>query len=284
MAVCLPWGSACAGPPEPHAPGVLAPQSLQPILDPVVAAWEAAHGVRVRIGFDTPDRLIRQANGGTQADVFVSADARWMDALVQDGHVEEGARRTVAYDPLVFASPAGQSPARDPRDLVLHLTGPVAVGDLATPPGELAKQALEETRVWEQLEPSIVELRSPEELRRGLEAGRLDGAVTMQSVMLLTGGGVSTHPFSPDLAFGSVIEVAAMSGAHPSSHELIQSLVLSIAEGPEARAGWTAAGMDAHRRPGTGPTPPGPPQGIPPGSPAHGAPGLPGPPPQRPAR
>ena len=51
----LLWLVACGGAEHPAHVGILAPRSLQPVLEPVVAGWELSHGIPVRIGFDPPD-------------------------------------------------------------------------------------------------------------------------------------------------------------------------------------------------------------------------------------
>ncbi len=278
-------GCAAGGPTRADSPGILAPQALQPILEPVVAAWETAHGSTVRLGFDAPERLMRQANGGTHADIFVSADARWMDALVSDGHVEEQSRRPIAYDPLVFVAPAGQRPVRDPRDLVVRLNGPLGIGTPDGPPGELARRALEETKVWEAVEPRMVAFRDLGNLRASLEDGTVEAAVTMQSATLLARDTLATHPFSPDLAFGSVVEVAPLRHDSEAPSELVADLLAALADGPDARAGWARAGLDGLR--GPGPTNP-PPRTTPPGASSPSAtsplgPAPPHPPPRPPS-
>lgn len=245
----LLWLVACGGAEHPAHVGILAPRSLQPVLEPVVAGWELSHGIPVRIGFDPPERLLRQANGGTPAHVFVSADIRWMDALVSDGHVDEADRRPIAHDPLVFVAAPGGALIRDPRDLAVRLDGPLGLMTSDLPAGEMAAQALRATSVWDRIEGRVVSFRTAAQLRESLESGAVQSAVTVQSATLLARDTLSTHPFAPDLAFGSTIEVAPLQHQDGMDPETIRALLSALVDGPDARAGWTRLGLDALRGP-----------------------------------
>jgi hypothetical protein len=198
-----------------------------------------------------------------------------MDALISDGHVPEEARNAVAYDPLVFVGAAGATPMRDPRDLVLRLDGLLGIADPELPAGELALRALQETKVWSRLQGRVVFFRTAAQLREGLESGAIHSAVTVQSAALLARDTLATHPFSPDLAFGSTIEVAALHQDQPVDVDAVTDLVTALMDGPDARAGWSRAGLDGLRGPET--RPPERRSGPPPGAPAPGsaAPGSP---------
>lgn len=75
---------------------VFAAASLHAALPAVAASFQAAHpGVSVRFSFNGSQILEAQIANGAPADVFVSADKRWMDAAVRAGLV---------VHPAVFAS------------------------------------------------------------------------------------------------------------------------------------------------------------------------------------
>ena len=271
-------GSGCAAQVDAPRVGLLAPRSLQPVLEPVVAGWELSHGRSVRIGFDPPERLLRQANGGTPAHVFVSADVRWMDALVSDGHVDEQQRHPVAHDPLVFVSPAKRPTIRDPQQLVVDSAGILGLMTPDLPAGALAERALKTTGVWTEVAHRVAYFRTASHLRDSLEDGTVQVAVTVQSASLLARDTLSTHPFSPELAFGSTIEVAPLRRRSGEDVESVDTLVAALVDGPDARAGWTRLGLEmlhgpAPRRdaPPPGPRPPDAgPVAAPPPPPAHG--------------
>jgi len=292
------------GPQEERPPtlGLLAPRALQPVLDPAVGQWEDEHEVEVFVGYDTPDRLQRQADGGTRADLFIAADHRWMDALQADGHVHPDDRHALAHDPLVFVSRDPRSLARDPVELVGAVgDGQARIGLLADelPEGIVARQALEDTRVWHQIEESVVRFANSDALRDALQDGEVGIGVCRRSSVMAAYDTLSTHPFTPDQRYGSVVEVAAMRRPTGESTDLAQLLVDALRDGPGARENWQQAGLvvsggpqqhppgpqepPRHRQPPQPEGPPGPNTGPPHGNPhQHGPPPVATPPRQPP--
>lgn len=66
---------------------VFAAASLKGPLDQVVAEYESATGTTVRVAYGASSTLARQIQLGAPADLFWSANARWMDTLIGSGHV-----------------------------------------------------------------------------------------------------------------------------------------------------------------------------------------------------
>lgn len=263
-ALCLlaPGCSSSQGPSSRQPVRLLAPDHLQLIVSPAADGWSRAHGWPVQVGLDTPDRLLRQANGGTRFDVFVSADPQWLDQLVADGHIHPDDRQPVAWDPLVFLAPPGRPPLRDPTELVLRAADGVGIVDPSLPEGELTKQALEATRTWAALAGQVRTYASSAALRTAIEQGELSAAVARRTTALGARPELSTHPFTPDRRFGATIETGlAHGGLDASDHvERARTLVFALSEGHEARTAWSRAGVWLHGT--TGPaTPPAPADG-----------------------
>ncbi|WP_435770155.1 molybdate ABC transporter substrate-binding protein [Nocardioides sp. SYSU DS0651] len=97
---------------------VFAAASLTPVLEALTEEYDAAHpGVDVRLSFGGSADLASQVREGAEADVFVSADSRTMDALVDDGLVD-GEPVQLATNTLTIAVPPGNPAAvRGPEDL-----------------------------------------------------------------------------------------------------------------------------------------------------------------------
>jgi hypothetical protein len=130
---------------------------------------------------------------------------------------------------------------------VIRVEGQIGISSPDQPDGELAHLALNETKVWDRIADRVVEVRSPDDLRERLESGELQAAVTVQSVVLPAHDTLSSHPFSPELAFGCTIEVAPLNHDLTTDPLLVQALISAIIDGPDARAGWNRAGLDAFR-------------------------------------
>src|SRR5580704_6860779 len=85
---------------------VFAAASLKNALDDVDAAFTAARHAPVRASYAASSELARQIEQGAPADVFVSADADWMDYLAQRKLIVAASRRDVLTNHLALIAGA----------------------------------------------------------------------------------------------------------------------------------------------------------------------------------
>lgn len=174
VAVPLTCGAADAAPSDPEPPKltIFAAASLKTALDEIAEAWRDRTGGALALSYAGSSALARQIEQGAPADLFVSANAAWMDRLDAAGLLREGSRRDVAGNALVLvahrdgADPAGDS-AGDPApetlapgaDLVARLDGgrlAMALVD-AVPAGIYGRQALTSLGIWEATAPHVAQ-------------------------------------------------------------------------------------------------------------------------------
>src|SRR3546814_3064122 len=86
---------------------VLAAASLQESLTAAADAWAAQGHARPVLSFAGSSALARQIMAGAPADLFLSADEPWMDAVEKAGRVRKGTRTTLLGNRLVLIAPAG---------------------------------------------------------------------------------------------------------------------------------------------------------------------------------
>lgn len=139
-----------------EAPIVLAAASLQESLEAAADTWTAQGHARPVLSFAATSALARQVEAGAGADLFISADEEWMDALARKGLIRPGSRAQLLGNSLVLIAPATS-------DVELTLArgmplgralgeGRLALADPAgVPAGRYAKQALESLGVWDQV-------------------------------------------------------------------------------------------------------------------------------------
>ena len=139
--------SGCPGAEAPRETlTVFAAASLTDALQEAADAFAAERGCEVVTSFASSSALARQIEHGAPADVFVSANVKWMDHLEEQGRVEEGSRRTLVENELVFV---GSGAVEDAER--------IALGDPDhVPAGMYAKEALVTRCEWEALEPRLV--------------------------------------------------------------------------------------------------------------------------------
>ncbi|MGW8280124.1 molybdate ABC transporter substrate-binding protein [Sphingomonas aurantiaca] len=155
--VCFAAPSAYA---QARPPLVLAAASLQESLTAAADAWAKQGHVKPTISFAASSALARQVEAGAPADLFVSADEDWMNALAKKNLIVAKTRVTFLGNRLVVAAAAGSSvriPVRPPAALVRVLTaGPLAMADTAVPAGKYGQASLEALGVWAQVAPKVV--------------------------------------------------------------------------------------------------------------------------------
>lgn len=116
-------------------------------------------GIALRVSFASSSTLARQIEAGAGADIYISANAQWMDYLEKRGLIEPESRRTPIANQLVLIAPGAAKvhPAiLTPDFRIADRLGPsdrLAMGDPAhVPAGIYAKEALVRLGQWESLE------------------------------------------------------------------------------------------------------------------------------------
>lgn len=161
-----------------RGPLVLAAASLQESLTEAADAWAAQGHARPVLSFAASSALARQIMAGAPADLFLSADEPWMDAVQKAGLLRGGTRTTLLGNRLVLIAPVGSrvrlTPARGFPIARALGGGRLAVADPdAVPAGKYAKAALTSLGVW-----------------RGV-AGRLAPAENVRAAMALVERGAA---------------------------------------------------------------------------------------------
>ncbi len=140
---------------------VFAAASMKNALDDANAAFAKATGIKVVASYAASSALARQIESGAPADVFVSADLKWMDYLTEKKLVSAGSRVNLLGNKLVLIAPRDSKLDKitiaKPFDLArLAGDGRIAVADVkAVPAGLYAKAALEALGGWKAAEPKL---------------------------------------------------------------------------------------------------------------------------------
>jgi len=140
---------------------VFAAASMKNALDDVDAAFTNKSGVKVVASYAASSALMKQIEQGAPADVFVSADLKWMDYGSEKKVVKDETRINLLGNKLVLIaakdSKIGNVTIAPGLDLAkLAGDGRIATGDVrAVPVGLYAKAALEKLGVWTSVEPKM---------------------------------------------------------------------------------------------------------------------------------
>ena len=142
---------------------VFAAASLKNALDDVDAAFTKASGVKVTASYEASSALARQIEQAAPADVFISADLRWMDYVAERKLIRPDTRINLLGNRLVLIAPKDSkidTVSIGPNFDLAKLAGDgrIAVADVkAVPAGLYAKAALEKLGSWTAAEPKLAQ-------------------------------------------------------------------------------------------------------------------------------
>ena len=140
---------------------VFAAASLTDAMKDISAKWAAAGHKPLVMSFGSSSTLARQIEQGAPANVFASADEKWMDYLAQKNLIVADTRKDLLGNDLVLVVSA---------DKPMHVTinksfnlmgllganGRLATGDPAhVPVGIYAEQALKKLGMWDRVSPRL---------------------------------------------------------------------------------------------------------------------------------
>jgi len=142
---------------------VFAAASLKNALDDANAVFTKAAGIKVVASYEASSALAKQIEQGAPADIFISADLRWMDYVTEHKLIKPDTRLNLLGNKLVLIAPANSKLDKVKIDKGFDIAklagdGRIAVADVkAVPAGLYAKAALEKLGAWAAAEPNLAQ-------------------------------------------------------------------------------------------------------------------------------
>ena len=139
---------------------VFAAASLKNALDKIAKDWESTAGKKATLSFAASSALAKQIESGAPADLFVSADLKWMDWLAERKLIDDASRKTLLGNALVLIAPKDSTVTlKIEKDFKLAEAlgnGRVAMGETSSvPAGVYGKAALTNLGVWDQVSAKV---------------------------------------------------------------------------------------------------------------------------------
>ncbi len=132
---------------------VFAAASLKTSLDEIAATYQESKGDQITLSYGGSSVLARQIELGAPADLFVSANAAWMDHLEEVGRLDATSRTDLLGNRLALVM-HGETASQRAITPELPLAGMLGEGRLAmalveaVPAGIYGKAALEQLGLW----------------------------------------------------------------------------------------------------------------------------------------
>jgi molybdate transport system substrate-binding protein len=189
----------------------------------------------VDCSFASSSTLARQIEAGAPADIYLSANMRWMDELAGRGLIDPATRRDAAANRLVVIAPLDGDVALDAR-----FTGRLSLGDPEhVPAGIYAKQALERMSLWSSLEQRVVGAVDARAALRYVETGEAQLGIVYASDAKASSRVKIVRTIDASMHEPIRYPIAAVRGGDERALKLIEYLV-----GKEAASVWRAAGFE----------------------------------------
>lgn len=225
---------------------VFAAASLTNALQALAAEWQASGRGTLRFSFAASSTLARQIEQGAAADIFASADERWMDYLAERTLIQPASRTSVLGNTLVLVAPAASAPAPvtvGPGLDLAALLGPrgrIATGDPAhVPVGRYARQALEALGLWAIAEPRLARADNVRAALLFVERGDAPLGIVYATDAAAAQGVRIIGSFPPD-SHAPISYPFALTARGTSAEA---RAVLAFLTGPEARPTWRRFGF-----------------------------------------
>lgn len=139
---------------------VFAAASMKGSLDKVAVAFQAGGGSKVAISYASSSQLAKQIEAAAPADVFLAADTKWMDYLVDKGAVKKEAAVSLLGNRLVLVTARGSMlTLKIEKGFALAATlgdNRIAMGEpKSVPAGKYGQEALKFYGVWKDVESKV---------------------------------------------------------------------------------------------------------------------------------
>lgn len=156
---------------------ISAAASLTDAMTEIKTSYEQAHpNISLNFNFGASGALQQQIEQGAPADIFVSASAKNIKALVDEHLIASTDQKNLLQNSLVAIVPAdGTSTVTSEKDLANDDIKTVAIGiPESVPAGTYAKEALTNAKLWDHLEKKLVQGKDVRQVLQYVETGNAD--------------------------------------------------------------------------------------------------------------
>jgi len=219
---------------------VFAAASLKTALDAIVGPYQAATGQGVTVAYAGSSALARQIERGAPADLFISANPAWMDALQAAGRIDPAARVDLLGNRLALvahgpAAPVAIGPDLDLAEMLGGGRLAMALVD-AVPAGVYGRAALRSLGLWATVAPRVAQTDNVRAALALVAAGAAPLGVVYATDAAAEPRVSLLGVFPPDSHPPIVYPAAPVAGGDGAAF-------LAFLRGPQARAVFEAQGF-----------------------------------------
>ena len=223
---------------------VFAAASLKNAMDEISAGFERKTGHAVFVSLAGSSALARQIRHGAPADIFISANPGWMDALEREGLIDPASRFDLLGNALVLiahgrgASPVDIAPGMDIAGLLGEGRLAMTLVD-AVPAGIYGRAALESLGVWEAVAPKVAQADNVRAALALVSSGEAPFGIVYATDAAADDNAAIVGAFPADIHPPIVYPAAALA----ASRNPLNARFLAWLRGPAARKAFERQGF-----------------------------------------
>ena len=243
---CLLLLALAAGPAAAADVTVFAAASTTSAVSEAAELFAATHGARVRTVFASSSTLARQIANGAPADLFISANVRWMDFVEGEKAIDAGSRVDLLGNRLVLVAPVDRAftlTIAAPFPLAARLAGGwLAMGDPDhVPAGIYGRAALQHLGAWPSVAPMVARAQDVRAALALVERGEAVAGIVYATDAAISAGVRLIDTFPADSHPRIVYPMAVVAGrGRPEVRQLHEFLASPAAARVFVRHGFTA--------------------------------------------
>ncbi|MDZ7639224.1 MAG: molybdate ABC transporter substrate-binding protein [Bryobacterales bacterium] len=209
---------------------------LSPLTEKISSLYEEESGQAVRFVVGSSGLLARQIEQGAPFDVYLSANARYVEDLMRKGKVAPDSVSVYALGRLGIWWKGGE--IREAKELLRPGIRAIAIANPAHAPyGEAARDYLQRAGVWNQVEAKLVFGENVRQAAQFTASGNADALVSSWTLVRpMKGSLVPSDAHAPIRQAGGVVAASSRAGE--------ARRFLQILGKPAARALFQEHGFD----------------------------------------
>ena len=231
LAIC--WAGAAAG--KERKLVVFAAASTKEVVEALSSAFKNQCQCRIQVSFGGTGALARQIAAGAPADIFISADVKWMDWLQTKSKRLAGKPVTVATNSLVVTTRENgeKKPLSDALSQRFAMGEPESV-----PAGRYARQALAFQNLWLEAKSRAVFTENVRVALSMVARGAVDAAIVYRSDAALVDGLQIRHSFPTNSHDKIRYQAVRVDNKNPIGEDFFKFLSTALAKKEFSRFGF----------------------------------------------
>ncbi|HHW7569624.1 TPA: molybdate ABC transporter substrate-binding protein [Mannheimia haemolytica] len=222
---------------------VFAAASMTNVLQDIQQDFEKAYPEdKITFSFASSSVLAKQIEQDAPADIFISADQKWLDYVAEKQPEKVKHRRNLVRNELVLIAPTESNiepKAIQAVDFAKELANSyLSVGDPDhVPAGKYAKKALSHYQLWESVEPRLARAKNVRDALSFVERGESPLGIVYSTDAKVSNKVKVVAVFPPE-SYGEIVYPAAAVSEKASAVTFLDFL-----KTPKAKAKFEAAGF-----------------------------------------